>query len=131
VIAGVFSGIELGVWFNYQFGLMNPNEVPYPLTLDFSDIFSLTARTVLGLIIAGAVEYLGKLISYSVLCKLVDEDKHKLKASENSVYNTNKNFVDLTSKFFTYCLLGSTILIVVPQLYTYFNIQRDAFFNEL
>lgn len=110
---------------------MKHNEVPYPLTLDFSDIFSLTARTVLGLIIAGAIEYLGKLVSYTVLCKFANEDKHKLKASENSVENTNKNFVDLTSKFFTYCLLGFTILVVVPQLYKQLNIQRDAFFNEL
>lgn len=131
VIAGVFSGIELGTWFNYRLGLLNLINVPSPLTLDFSDLFSLAARTILGLVIVGLTELIGNYVSFSFLCIILREDKKVLKASENSEENVSKNFVDLTSKFFTYSLLGFNTLVLVPAIFKYFNIQRDSFFNEI
>lgn len=105
--------------------------VPLPLSFDFSDYKSLAFRTVLGLAVAGLTESLGKIISYPILSKFVNEDPKKLKESENSMTNFNKNFVDLTSKFFTYSALGFNTIVLVPQIYKYFNIQRDEFFNEM
>lgn len=131
IIAAVFAGIELGAWFNYNYGLLNLIEVPFPLTIDFSDLYSLTCRTVLGLVIVGLTELIGKQLSYSVICMFLGEDKTVLKESENSSENYKKNFVDLTSKFITYSVLGFNTLVLVPQVYKYFNIQRSSFFNEL
>lgn len=131
IVAAVFTGIELGTWFNYQFGISHFNQLPYPLSLDFNDYFSLAARTVSGLVIVGLTEFLGKFVSFSILCSVLSEDKKVLKASENSVNNTKKNFIDLSSKYFTYSLLGFNTIVLVPILFKYFNIQRDAFFHEL
>lgn len=130
-IAGVFSGIELGTWFSYQIGWLTSVEQSYPLTLDFSDVFSVTTRTVLGLAIAGLTEFAAKKIFLSFLCRLFNEDKRPLMDSKSSVENKTRNFVDLTSKFLTYCLLGFNVIVVAPLAFKYFNIQRDAFFSEL
>jgi hypothetical protein len=105
-----------------------PDVVP---VIEFDNFYLLIARTVVGLTIAGATEFLGKLISFSFLSMVIGEDRKALKASENSVYNTKKTFVDLTSKFSTYCILGFNILVLVPMTYKALNIQRDAFFIEL
>lgn len=131
VIAAVFCGTELGTWWNYQSGVVQIVDVSLPLSLEFSDWYRVAARTVVGLIVAGSVEFLGKYFSYSFLCKLVSADKKALKESPNSIDNTRKNFVDLTSKFITYTSLGFFINTAVPILYKYLNIQRDAFFTEL
>lgn len=131
VIAAVCSGVELGTWFNYQYNITQHVNVPLPLSLDFSDYYSLAGRTVVGLAVAGISEFVGKLVFYAFLCKVVNEDRKKLKEAENSVSNVNKNFVDLTSKFITYTIMGFNIIVLVPQIYKYFNIQRDAFFNEM
>lgn len=125
------AGIELGSWFNYQFGIVHHTTVALPLSLDFSDYYSVAARTVLGLLVVGLTEFLGKLISFALLCKIVNENPKKLKESENSANNVNKNFVDLSSKFITYSILGFNTLVLVPQVFKYFDIQRDEFFNEM
>lgn len=130
-IAAVFSGIELGVWFNYQFGLMNLNEASYQLTFDLGDPLHLAGRTVIGLIIVALTEFLGKLFSYPFLSSMVGADPKKLKEAENSVKNTKKNFVDLTSKFFTYSVLGFNTVVLVPIALQYFNLQRDNFYSEM
>lgn len=130
-IAAVFSGIELGVWFNYQFGLMSLNDAPYQLTFDLGDPLYLAGRTVVGLIIVALTEFLGKLFSYPFLSNLVGADPKKLKESENSVKNTNKNFVDLTSKFFTYSVLGFNTVVLVPVALQYVNLQRDNFYSQI
>lgn len=129
MVAAVFSGIELGTWFNYQIGVLRESQSS--LSLDFSDYSSLAARTVLGLAVVGLTEFLGKYFSFSFLCLAMNEDKNLMKLSEDSGKNSKKNFLDLSSKFFTYCLLGFNTVVIVPILFKYFNIQRDAFFNEL
>lgn len=131
IVAAVFAGIELGAWFNYNFGLLNLIEVSSPLSFDFSNLYSLAGRTVLGLIIVGLTELVGKQLSSSLLCTFLNLDKKVLKDSENSTENVKKNFVDLTSKFVTYSILGFNTLVLVPQAYKYFGIQRNSFFNEL
>lgn len=130
-IAAVFSGIELGVWFNYQFGLMNLNGAPYQLLFDLGDPLHLAGRTVVGLIIVALTEFFGKLFSYPFLSMLVGADPKALKASENSATNTKKNFVDLTSKFFTYTVLGFNTVVLVPIVLQYFNLHRDNFYSEI
>lgn len=130
-IAAVFSGIELGMWFNYQFGLVNLKKPAYPRTLDLNDIYSLTVRTVVGLTIIGLTELIGKYVSYSFLCFVTNQDRKVLKASEKSVENVKKNFVELTSSFLTYSVLGFNTLVLVPTVFKYFNIQRESFFNEI
>lgn len=131
MIAGVFSGIELGTWFNYHSGLTNLIDVPSQHSLEFNDLYIVAARTILGLIIVGLTELLGKHFLYLFFCLIVGKDKKTLKSSENSVQNTKKTFVDLSSKFLTYSILGFNTLVVVPICFKYFNIQRDSFFNEI
>lgn len=130
-VAAVFSGIELGVWFNYHLGLMNLNDAPYQLTFDLGDPLHLAGRTAIGLIIVALTEFIGKLFSYPFLSSLVGADPKKLKESENSVINTKKNFVDLTSKFFTYSVLGFNTIVLVPVVLQYFNLHRDNFYSEM
>jgi hypothetical protein len=146
VIAGVFSGIELGIWINYQFGIMKFSDVAPSMELD--SLYKFIARAVVGLVIAGLTEVLGKFCSSAFLSMLVGVDRKAQKASEHvsgssdkgsfsrratedTISNTKKTFVDLTSKFSTYCLLGVNILVLVPTIYKALNIQRDAFFVEL
>ena len=131
IIAGVFTGIEFGTWINYQAGLFHKTQISYPLSLDFSDYFSFIARTFVGLIIAGLTEFLLKYFSFSILCFVLNEDKKAIKLSENSVSNTKKNFIDLTSNFFSYCFLGLNIIIFVPYIFNLLNIQRSRIYHEL
>lgn len=91
----------------------------------------MAVRTIIGLFIAGLTEYLMKLVSFSLLSRFVGEDRKKLKASENSVENVKKNFVDLTSKFVTYFLLGFNLMLLVPTVQKYFNVHRETFFSEM
>lgn len=130
-IAGVFVGIELGHWLNYQMGYLDDSQVVLPLTMEFNNVFSIILRTVIGLVIVAASEFIGKLVAYSTLCAYFGEDKKKLKEMPDSVDNTRKNFIDLTTNFLTYSFLGFCTLFLVHHIYSYFNIQRDSFFTEI
>lgn len=103
----------------------------YPLHYEIDDYTSFGLRTVIGLAIAGATEFIGKEGFYTILCSLLKEDKKKLKSMKNSVDNVRKNFVDLTTKFATYSVLGFNVLFVVPLIFKYLNIQRDSFYSEI
>lgn len=130
-IAAVFSGIELGFWFNYQIGLLKQSDVPYPLSVEVGEWWHLVARTVIGLAVVGLTEVIGKNVSFSFLCWMINEDKKVLRESETSNQNKKKIFVDLTSKFFTYGVLGFNTIVLVPMLFRYFDIQRESFFYEM
>lgn len=130
-IAAVFSGIEMGNWLNHHLGLLNLIDIPNPRSLEYGGFYNLAVRTIIGLFIAGLTEYLMKLVSFSLLSRFVGEDSKKLKASENSVKNVKKNFVDLTSKFVTYFLLGFNLMLLVPTIQKYFNVHREGFFSEM
>lgn len=131
IVAAVFTGIELGIWFNYQMGIMKFPAAGATTSLELGNIYHLVARTIAGLAIVGLTEFLGKFLTFSVLSMIIGEDKKALKASENSIANKSKTFVDLTSKFLTYSILGFNTIVLVPITYKLLNIQRDAFFNEL
>lgn len=130
VIAAVFSGIEFGSWINYQFGWTKILEESYPLSLGFGGLFYFIARTVVGLAIVALTEFLGKLGVFAFFSAVVGEDRRTLKASENSLENTKKNFVDLLSKFITYFILGFNCLVVVPKIFELLHIDRPRFFSE-
>ncbi|KAL7044374.1 hypothetical protein ACKWTF_001898 [Chironomus riparius] len=130
-IAGVFVGIELGHWLNYQMGYLDDSQVILPLSVEFNDIFSIILRAVIGLAIAAGSEFIGKLVTYSALCAYYGEDKKKLKEMPNSVDNNRKNFIDLTTNFLTYSFLGFCTLFLVHQIYSHLNIQRDSFYTEI
>lgn len=110
---------------------MTHSTAPYPLSLEFGSFYALAVRTVVGLAIVGLTEFLGKLVTFYLLSKVIDEDPKALKSSENSVDNTKKTFVDLSSKFITYCFLGFNCLVLVPIIFTYLNVQRKNFSMEL
>jgi sphingosine-1-phosphate phosphatase 1 len=130
-IAAVLSGIELGTWFSYQLGIFHKTQEPYPLSLDIGSYYTFAARTFIGLAIVGLTEFLGKYVSLSFLCFALNQDKKLYKSSENSVTNTKKNFIDLTSKYFTYCVLGFNAIVLVPLVFNLLHIQRDRFYHEL
>lgn len=121
------------MWLSYQLGLKNIAEVSQPISIDLSDVFVLlvTARAVLGLAIAGLTEFIALKLSLSFLCRWLSEDPKTFKESLKKEESTKKNFIDLTSKFVVYCLLGFNVVVVVPIIFNYFNIQRDSFFFEL
>jgi hypothetical protein len=127
----VFVGIELGQWLNYQMGYLDDSSVIFPLSFDFSNLMALGIRTVIGLAVVGASEYVGKFISYTSLCAFYGVDGATLKKTPNAVDNTKKNFIDLTSKFLTYSFLGFTTLFFVPHVLRYFNVQRGSFYTEI
>ncbi|XP_070505319.1 sphingosine-1-phosphate phosphatase 1-like [Chironomus tepperi] len=130
-IAAVFVGIELGHWLNYQMGYLDDSQVVLPLAVEFNNILNFIMRTVIGLLIAAASEFIGKLVAYSSLCAYYGEDKKKLKETPDSIDNTKKNFIDLTTNFLTYSFLGFCTLFVVHHIYSYFNIQRTSFYTEI
>lgn len=130
-IAAVFCGVELGTWFSYQLGIFQKTELSYPLALDIGNYYSFAARTILGLAIVALTEFLGKYISFTGLCFIFNQDKKLLESSENSVTSTTKNFIVLTSKYFTYCVLGFNAIVLIPVIFNYLNIQRDRFYQEL
>lgn len=130
-IAAVFVGIELGTWFNYQCGYLNEVNLSYPLSFELGNYTSLVLRTVIGLAVAGATEFVGKSLTYSVLCTILNEDKKQLKNMPDSVDNKQKNFIELTTKFVTYSALGFNVLFTVPIIFQYLNIQRDSFYTEI
>lgn len=101
------------------------------MTLELTNYVNLGLRTVIGLSIAGASEFVGKLLSYSALCIYYGVDNKKLKEMPNSLDNTVKNFIDQTSKFLTYSFLGFNVVFLVPQLFKFLNIQRDSFYTEI
>lgn len=110
---------------------MNEGSFSYPLQFQLGDYTSLVLRTVIGLAVAGATEFALKGLTYSVLCTVLNEDKKRLKEMPNSVDNKQKNFIELTTKFVTYSVLGFNVLFTVPIIFQYFNIQRDSFYTEI
>lgn len=132
-IAAVFVGIELGSWLNYQCGYVKEVDLVYPLNFEIGNYTTLGLRTVVGLGIVAVTEFIGKSLIQSILCSIMNEDKKKIKEMENSVEkkNSKKNFIDLTSKFVTYSLLGFNTLFTVPLVCNYFDIQRDSFYSEI
>lgn len=110
---------------------MNEGSFSYPLQFQLGDYTSLVLRTVIGLVVAGATEFALKSLTYSVLCTVLNEDKKRLKEMPNSVDNKQKNFIELTTKFVTYSVLGFNVLFTVPIIFQYFNIQRDSFYTEI
>jgi len=133
-IAGVFAGVELGNWLNYQLGNLSSAKHSATITaIDWNDAFAnlhiIAARTVLGLAVVGLTELLGKLIFWAAFSSAIGADRHALKSSPDAVDNTKKNFVDLSTKFATYCWLGCNALLVA-NLFKYLNIARESFFSE-
>lgn len=117
---------------NYQCGYLKDTVAQsYPLHYAVDDYTSFGLRTVIGLAVVAGTEFIGKELSYKVLCSFLKEDGKKLKNMKNSVENVRKNFIDLTSKFTTYSVLGFNTLFLVPLIYQYFNIQRDSFYTEI
>lgn len=117
---------------NYQCGYLKDTVAQsYPLHYEIDDYTSFGLRTVVGLVVVGATEFVGKELFYTILCSLLKEDKKNLKSMKNSVDHVRKNFIDLTTKFTTYSVLGFNTLFVVPLIFKYFNIQRDSFYTEI
>jgi hypothetical protein len=127
----VFVGVELGTWLNYQIGYLNDNNVTLPLEYGINSYNSIFFRTIVGLAIAGLTEFIGKLVVYDSLCLYFKKDKQILKETANSVDNTEKNFIDLSTKFVTYAVLGVNVVFFVPLIYKFLNIQRDSFYTEI
>jgi hypothetical protein len=129
-IVAVFSGVEFGSWVIYQSGWTKALEESYPLSLELGGILSFIARTILGLAIVALTEFIGKISFFAIFSFVVSEDRNVLKSSENSLENTKKNFVDLTSKFLTYSVLGFNTLVLCPKVFELFSIDRSRFYSE-
>lgn len=129
-VAAVFTGVEFGAWFNYQLGWIKKFDDSYPLSFEFGEILMFLARTVIGLAIVALTEFLGKMICWAMFSAAVKENQNVLKTSENSLENTKKNFVDLSSKFITYSVLGFNTISLIPKLFDLLKIDRSRYFSE-
>lgn len=116
---------------NYQCGFLKETTSTFPLNFELGSHYSLCIRTVIGLAVVAATEFIGKGLIYSIICLVLKEDKKKLKELPNSVDNAKKNCIELTTKFLTYSILGFNTLFVVPLIFDYFHVQRDSFYTEI
>lgn len=130
IVTAVFSGIEMGSWLNYQFGLTRTLEETYPLSLEFGGIIPFLARTVIGLATIAFVEFAGKFLFFALFSLIVKEDRQTLKSSADSLENKKKAFVDLSTKFLTYFFLTFTALYILPRVFELVHIDRTRFYSE-
>jgi hypothetical protein len=129
-IAAVFTGIEFGAWTNYQLGWTKTIDKSYPLSFEVGEILPFLARTIIGLAIVALTEFLGKILCWAMFSAIINEDRKALKASEKSLENKKKNFVDLSSKFVTYSVLGFKTILLIPSLFVMLKIDRPRFYAE-
>lgn len=130
IVTAVFSGVEMGAWINYQFGMTHEFDDDYPLSLTFDGFFAFLARTVLGLAIIALVEFGGKISLFALFSAVVKEDRKTLKSSADTLENKKKIFVDLSTKFLTYFTLTFVVLVAVPKLFELLSIDRTRFYSE-
>lgn len=134
-IISVFVGVQLGAWLNYQLGNMQldplqgtSSQIVWP-TLPLLGL--ILARTIIGLCVVAVTEVLGKLISFSLLCKMFGKNPKELKNSEDSLKNKTKIIIDLSYKFITYGLIGFNAQYLIPSLFRLLDINRPQFYTEI
>lgn len=134
-IISVFVGVQLGAWLNYQLGNMqvdplheHSSQIVWPTLPIFGLI---VARTIIGLCVVAVTEVLGKLISFSLLCKMFGKNPKELKSSEDSLKNKTKIIIDLSYKFITYGLIGFNAQYLIPNLFRFLDINRAQFYTEI
>lgn len=131
---GLYAGIEVGAWMNYQLGYMTVPDMtpPYPIIWPGHAMMGhLLIRTVIGLCCILATRSLGKTIGWTVGCALIGRDKEQLKASENSLENSHKVFVDLFAKFGLTLMIGLNLQFLLPNLFKWMGIGRPDFYTEI
>ncbi|CAO1332999.1 unnamed protein product [Diamesa serratosioi] len=134
-IVSVFVGVQLGAWLNYQLGNMqldplhgHSSQIVWPTLPIFGLI---VARTIIGLCVVALTEVLGKLISFSLLCKMFGKNPKELKNSQDSLTNKPKIIIDLSYKFITYGLIGFNAQYLIPNLFRFLDINRPQFYTEI
>lgn len=88
-------------------------------------------RTILGWCCVIATLALGKIIAYACVCMLLGRDRNEVKASESSLENRDKIVVELSYKFFVYCIAGFNINYLFPNAFKMLNIGRPDFYTEI
>lgn len=130
IVTAVFSGVEMGAWINYQFGLTNVLAESYPLSLTFDGFLAFLARTAVGLAVIALIEFGGKVSLFALFSAVVKEDRKTLKSSADTLENKKKIFVDLSTKFLTYFILTFVVLVIVPKLFELMHVERTRYYSE-
>lgn len=92
---------------------------------------ALALRTVLGLCCILATKAVGKSVAYGVACAFLGRDKTEMINSENSLANTQKIVVDLSSKYVSCFLIGFNIQFLLPNVFKLLGIGRPDFYTEI
>lgn len=130
----IYAGIQVGAWLNYQSGYIQVPELPPPYPVlwpSHAMMGHLLLRTVIGLCCVLATKAVGKSVCYALACAFVGKDQKEMKAAENSLANTNKIFVDLSSKFGMAFMIGLNIQYLLPNVFKLIGIGRPDFYTEI
>ena len=131
---GLYAGIAVGAWINYQLGYIEEPILrpPYPVIWPSHAMWGqLLLRTVLGLCCVLATKAVGKTVCYAVACAFLGRDRTELIKSENSLENKAKIFVDLSSKFTMTLMIGINIQYLLPNVFKLIGIGRPDFYTEI
>jgi sphingosine-1-phosphate phosphatase 1 len=134
VILGSYLGVHLGVWSNYQLGLLRgpPLPPPYPILWPtYAQYGHTILRMVVGAVVLVATRAIFKPLSYFIACRVMGEDMAKLKAQTADISNKHKICAELTYKFCTYVAIGYNTMFLVPIVFRVMGIERSTFYTEV
>lgn len=130
----LYAGIQLGAWLNYQLSYIHESTLipPYPIIWpSHAMLGQLLLRTVIGICCVLATRALGKSMVFALACAFLGRDKTELIQSENSLKNTHKIFVDLSSKYAMAFMIGLNIQYLMPNVFKLIHIGRPDFYTEI
>lgn len=134
VILGSYLGTQLGVWANFQLGILKgpPLPPPYPILWPTYEQYGETLlRMMVGGVVIIATRALCKPTVYFMTSKLLGTDVRTLKQQKNDVANKKKLVAELTTKFLTYLAVGFNCLFTVPTVFRAIGCERATFHTEV
>lgn len=125
-VHGIGGGISFGCWLNYNLGWMHavPSAAPYPIQMPTVEWFALSVlRYAIGAIIISGGRIVAKKISLRGLSGLYGQDHWDINVQRQMK-------VETPQKFITYFSISVCASFIIPTLFSYLGIVREAFYTE-
>jgi len=127
MIVGTGVGVMLAYWLCNRYGLISTPLIPPPYDIAIPTLAGITTsflRFVLGTVILLLARFIVKTCTMQLACWIQGLDKHVEEVRQ-------RLSVELPTKFIT-CITNSLFCVILaPQLFKYFGIERESFFHEL
>ncbi|EEB14759.1 sphingosine-1-phosphate phosphatase, putative [Pediculus humanus corporis] len=129
MVTSVWAGIHIGAWTNFYVGNLTPYPHPPPYEIIWPNIYMLglgLLRTILGFTLVLATRNITKSFVVNVLSAFA-----KNVTLKNYKKKTKEVFIELTTIYATYFLVGLNTVYSIPLIFRYLGIERPTFYTEI